>query len=234
MSTKTLADAIRERRHEQLQVLLKEYPSLANTPDEDGEYPLHHTATHGNVEAARMLIAAGASVHARERSLHTPLSWAIVEGTHKVARLLIENGATYDLWVAAALGNLQKVRTFFTPDGNLVSNASVHGSSHNGADGHLLPKPPDTDGGVLSDAFYIACTNGRTEVARFLMEQGRRTELPIDLFGLPLHAASRFGHRETVMLLLSLGADRSTLDRHGKTPREVAVAAGNINLAELL
>jgi ankyrin repeat protein len=142
MNTKTLTDAIRERRNEELQALLRESPSLANTPDKDGEYPLHHTATYGNVEAARLLIDAGANVHAREESLHTPLSWAIVEGAHHVARLLIQNGATYDLWVSAALGDLQRVRTFFVPDGTLVPNASVHGQSRYGTDGRLLAKPP--------------------------------------------------------------------------------------------
>jgi ankyrin repeat protein len=214
--------------------MLRENPSLANTPDLDGEYPLHHAATSGNVEAARMLIEAGADVHARERSYHTPLSWAMIEGTHPVARLLIQHGATYDLWVAAAFGDLQRVRSFFMPDGKLVPNASVHGSSRKGADGQFLPKPPATDAGVLSDAFFIACINGRSDVARFIMDQAKVTGLPFDLFGLPLHSATRFGHREMVVFLLSLGADRSAVDRHGKTARQIAVAAGHLEIAELL
>jgi ankyrin repeat protein len=58
--------------------------------------------------------------------------------------------------------------------------------------------------------------------------------LRVDVYPLPLHEASRFGHREIVTLLLSMGADRNATDRNGNTPREVAVAAGNQEVAELL
>jgi hypothetical protein len=234
MSTKALADAIRERRSEDIQSILRVNPALANIPDDEGEYPLHNVATHGSVDAARLLIAAGADVNSRERSYHTPLSWAVVEGAHSVARLLIESGATYDLWAAAALGDLAKVRSFFAPDGSLLPNASVHGVSRKDADGKILPKPPATPAGVLSDAFSISCVNGRTAVAKFIMAQCQAKDLRFDLFGLPLLEACKFGHRETVVFLLSLGADRGATDRHGKTAREIAFAAGHQDIVGLL
>ena len=49
-----------------------------------------------------------------------------------------------------------------------------------------------------------------------------------------LQTVGKYGHRETVMLLLSLGADRDAIDRHGRTPREIATLAGNHDVAKLL
>jgi ankyrin repeat protein len=229
-----LKTAIEQRQNSQLHELLRRHPASANIPDDDGEFPLHYAASFGNVEAAKLLIAAGADVNARERSYHTPLSWAMIEGAHKVAHLLIENGATYDLWAAAAFGDLPHVQTFFEPNGTLKPNASVHGVSRKGPDGHILPKPPASDEGVLSDAFFIACVNGQTETASFIRDRAIATNHRVDVFGLPLHEACKYGHHDTVQYLLDLGADRTALDRHGKTPRDLALAAGHPSIADLI
>jgi len=49
-----------------------------------------------------------------------------------------------------------------------------------------------------------------------------------------LHVAVEENHIEVVRLLISVGADLTTLDRHGQTPEAIAVAGGHHDVAQLL
>jgi ankyrin repeat protein len=52
--------------------------------------------------------------------------------------------------------------------------------------------------------------------------------------GTPLHAAAAGGHVESARILLAAGADRAATDRDGRTPADVAAAAGHEALATTL
>jgi ankyrin repeat protein len=59
-------------------------------PDGDGNRPLHYAVANGNLEIAKMLLAAGADPNGRGYGDDTPLMRA---RTVKMGRLLIDNGA---------------------------------------------------------------------------------------------------------------------------------------------
>lgn len=58
--------------------------------------PLYVAAVWGDLEAARLLLDAGAEVNARNEDGQTALHWAASEGDRAMATLLIERGASLD------------------------------------------------------------------------------------------------------------------------------------------
>jgi ankyrin repeat protein len=68
--------------------------------DVDGRTPLHLTAEspHGNIAAARLLLAAGADVNACDAADLSPLVYAVSHDHVELARDLIAHGADVNVW----------------------------------------------------------------------------------------------------------------------------------------
>jgi uncharacterized protein len=118
------------------------------------------------------------------------------EGGAQIARLLITRGATYDLTVAAALGDAAQVRQMLDADPSRISEKRPSGR-----------RP-------LSAAVHF----GHREIVRLLLERGADPtwEEPTAPKGLSLHEAARAGNRKLVELLLVHGADpNSSVDSSG-------------------
>lgn len=75
--------------------LLAEDASRARVTNKFGWTPLHVAAFAGNTETAKVLLAAGADIHARAGSKfrNTPLQVALLTGEYATTKLLLENGA---------------------------------------------------------------------------------------------------------------------------------------------
>jgi len=58
-----------------------------------GLTPLHLAAINGQRNIAEMLIARGAGLNARDKSGHTPLSWAMEKNQPALVELLKHHGA---------------------------------------------------------------------------------------------------------------------------------------------
>jgi ankyrin repeat protein len=103
------------------------------------------------------------------------------------ARLLLARGATYDLTIATALGDFDRVKAILREDPSRIREARPNGR-----------RPLTT-----------AVEFGRDDIARFLLEEGANPtweELNANRGG-ALHAASWAGNRALVELLLAHGAD---------------------------
>jgi ankyrin repeat protein len=88
---------------ERLRTLLDEQPDQVNAKGGDGCRPLHFART---VEIARLLLECGADRDARDDDHHsTPAQWRIA-GAPEVSRFLVADGANPDIFMAAALGDL--------------------------------------------------------------------------------------------------------------------------------
>lgn len=106
----------------------------------------------------------------------------------RLARLLIGRGATFDLTIAAALGDLDAVRTMLDADPARIREQ----------------RPDDRR------PLYAAAEFGHLDILRLLLDRGADPTWPDADFserGAALHAASRAGHLEMVKLLLKHGAD---------------------------
>jgi ankyrin repeat protein len=79
-----------------VQELLAQEPTLVQATDTDGSTPLHCAAWKGHAEVAKLLLEAGADVHAQNENGHwggTPLHAAAHGNQRAVAELLLAHGA---------------------------------------------------------------------------------------------------------------------------------------------
>ncbi len=151
-------------------------------------------------------------------------------GQRDVATVLYDRGAEVDLAFAAGLGRLDLVEEFFDENGALLPNAyRLYRPESN-----RLDSPSDES--VLLEALIYASANGRTDIARALLERSGNIN-GLAAFGgarvTPLHAACWAGWRETVEFLVSRGADPTTRDpMHHSTPVGWAHYCGRSDVVE--
>ena len=182
--------------------LLDADPSLVDLGDASGASPLHRAVRGGSHEAVELLLDRGANVHAFQGAARglaggqwrdiQPIDLAIwcgggPDGGARIARLLVTRGATYDLTVAAALGDVERVRHMLDAEPARIVETRPCGR-----------RP-------LSAAVHF----GREDIVRLLLERGADPtwEEPTAPKGLSLHGAARAGNRALVELLLAHGAD---------------------------
>ncbi len=213
-----LIAAVQAGELERVEAILREHPELRKHVDEHVKTPLHFAAERDRVEIAERLLDAGADLEAKVSWGMTPLEWAANMGSVNVGKLLLERGARATLWTDAGLGWLERVQSWWTSDGTLRDGAGA------GEERELV-----------SSAFYVACRNGHTEVARYLLGRGADLDFRGFFGGTGLHWAAINGHEETVKFLLAQGARRDLQDEQfHATPRGWAEEGKHANIAELL
>lgn len=159
------------------------------------ETPLHWAASSGDMAALEALLEHGADIEAPGAVIGggSPIADAAAFGNWPAARRLLENGAQTPLWVASALGLLDRVQGHF-------ASAPLPPWSPRGPD----PKraPPDE----ITHAFWSACHGGQRATAEYLLERGADIQwLGYDHLT-PLGAARRAGASELVAWLIERGA----------------------------
>ena len=119
--------------------LLAGNPSLVAVVDVHRKTPLHLAAEHDHPEVAELLLDAGAELEAWTSWGATPLEWAGVLGSRRAGDVLLAHGARLTLASAAGLGLMDE-----------LPRLAGHGAA-------------------VSAAFVLACRNGHTDAARFLL-----------------------------------------------------------------
>jgi ankyrin repeat protein len=193
--------------------LLAEDPALATARDEEGSTPLLAAVDAHRAALIPILLRRGADPHAvYAHSAHTPLSWAVTVLAFDCAHALVAGGVEPDLFSAAGLGDVARVRAFFGPDGRLRARASITGSSRYAADGSRLPCPPETEAEIVADALYVAARGGQEAAVRELLAHGPDLSFRAFAGATTLHWAFFGGARGVVALLRAAGADSTLRD----------------------
>jgi ankyrin repeat protein len=218
---------------------------LAGGADPDGGWsakalrpnatPLWWAARNGYVDVARLLLAKGANVNARDRGNdEAPLMMAAERGDHAMLRLLLARGANpndgsfhhvlmsgrgelIDLFLARKVqaGTADYLRTAATTGRkDLVELILDRGAKANG-----------------SDALRLAARGGHVEVTALLLARGADPKASDPEGMTPLHEAAS---KAVAELLLARGAKVNVRNKAGQTPLFLAVQRGDLALAELL
>jgi len=199
----------------QVRALLDADPQLINRSDRSGSTPLHRAVAASKREVVCLLLDRGADIHAlhgngpRSERGYAPVDFQAIDlalwngpfwdvrGDIETARLLLSRGAAYDLVIAAALGDIERVRDFLDQDPSRIAEARPSGKR------------------ALSSAVQF----GHHDIVTLLLDRGSDPNWPDGHNaprGLALHAAARAGDRPIVERLLSAGADpNSHLDSAG-------------------
>jgi len=173
--------------------LLDAEPSAINRGQRRGLTPLHCAVLGGSQHVVRLLLDRGANLHASGGGGDLQAIDFAVWGerghscNHDMAQLLLSRGATYDVAVAAALGDLDGVTRMLDNAPSRISETRPSGR-----------RP-----------LAAAIEFGRDEVAKFLLERGADPcwEEPGAPHGTTLHKAATIGNLAMVSLLLEHGAD---------------------------
>lgn len=197
-------------------------PSATEVAAYDG---LHRAAHEGDLETIGKL-APGADLEVRDTRGRTALHVAAFASQDDALRSLAEAGAdmnalefqAYDVVTIAAVAD----------DPELVSLAIELGN-----DPGLITSP--YDGTALIAAAHL----GHDEVVRRLISAGAPLDHVNNLGWTALIEAVILGdggprHQRVVRALIDAGADRELTDRQGRTPLQLAEAAGYIAIAEML
>ena len=100
-------------RLEDLRAIVAADPSAVHQRGGDGQTPLHVAPT---VAIAEFLLDHGADIDARDRDHESTPAQYLVSSHPDVARFLVARGAHTDILMAAALGDLERVRGFLDTD----------------------------------------------------------------------------------------------------------------------
>jgi ankyrin repeat protein len=191
---------------------------LVDLADALGGTPLHRAVLGGSPDVVTLLLDRGANIHAVHGSAGG-LAGGLVHDVHAVdlaiwggrrrpghldiARVLVSRGATYDLTVASALGDLDGVRRILDDDPSRIRETRPCGRR---------PLP-------------TAVEFGRDDIVRLLLERGAnpRWEEPNAPRGTTVHSAAARGNLEVLTLMLNHGADPN--EEIDSTSSAVAFAA---------
>lgn len=159
------------------------------------ETPLHWAASNDDIEVLDALLEAGADIEAPGAVIAggTPLDDAVAFGQWGAAHRLVERGASFSLWHAAALGLLDDMEAHF--NGTTLSRRYPWGAEYN-------PLPNE-----VVVAFWCACHGGQRQSAEYLLERGAELNWISVWDGLtPLEAAQRSAAGDLVQWLQNRGA----------------------------
>jgi ankyrin repeat protein len=142
---------------------------------------------------------------------------ALYEGKTAEARAIADARADLDVFEAAAIGDVDRLRELLGDDPSLVKAWSADGFT----------------------PLHFAAFFGHPAATKLLIEGGaeleaRSTNKEFAFDATPLHSASAAGQREVCEVLLDAGADVNAVQHGGYTALLDAAANGNAELAELL
>jgi uncharacterized protein len=202
-----------------------------------------------NVEIANLLLDFGAEINGL--SGWSPLEEALYWNNRRVIDLLLERGASvHNLRMAAALGRLDLMKSFFDSDGRLKPEAGkidwpfgeLEKSNLNcKIKDELQTKVTQWSNDpqeVINNAFVYACMHNQIDAASFLLEKGAQIDaIPpgFDYSGTGLHYAALNGHRTMVDFLIQHGAKANVRDtKVNSTPAGWAEHGGHKELSHYL
>jgi ankyrin repeat protein len=165
----------------------------------------------------------------------------------EIADLLIDRGATLDIFEACSTGREQRVRELLEADANLLAQFSPDGFTPLGLAsffGHreIVRLLIDRGAGVNVSStnalkvapIHSAAARRDVVIVEMLLVSGADPNARQQAGATPLHTAAFEGDRLIAEQLLEHGADPNVQMDNGKTPEDMARERGHLELADLL
>lgn len=166
----------------------------------------------------------------------------------EIAQLLIDRGATLDVYDAAACGRIESLRELVARDPEAVNRRSGDGATALGLAaffGHLeavkllLDRGAQIDRPATNPAFpfvpiHSAMSAGHQQIVEFLLARGANVNVREGGGLTVLHEAAGLGSLEYVDRFLKLGANPAARTDDGKLPEDFARERGHREVAEML
>jgi ankyrin repeat protein len=182
--------------------------------------PMVAAASINNVAIAALLLDCGAAIDGA--GSWSPLEEAMYWNNREVIDLLLARGATiHNLRLAAGLGRIDLIESFFGTNGSLQPEAGRIDWPFGEVDKSNLAGPIKAElkakvaqwsndpQDIIDNAFVYACMHNQIDAARLLLQKGARIDaIPpgFDYSGTGLHYAAINGHLPTVEFLIEEGA----------------------------
>ncbi len=103
---------------DKLEELIDENPGVVNALGSDGMSPLHFSATP---QIAELLLKHGADINLRDRDHHGTAAQWTMSRRPEVCKYLLERGAEADVVLYCAMGDVERARTEFQNDPELLT-----------------------------------------------------------------------------------------------------------------
>lgn len=205
----------------------------------------------GDAEKVKQLLAQNRElVNAHAESGESAILLAMYHGQRGIANLLWDYGAEMNVWDAASVGALDRVKEIVDGDPGSVRSLSHDGFTplqlaaffgNKEVVEFLISRGADVNAISLNTTFargvpilQSAVVSGSAEVVRVLLEHGAKPNVLNEQEGTPLFVAAAEGNAAMVRLLLDHGADANLKTKNGETPLVVAKAKGHQTVVELL
>jgi ankyrin repeat protein len=175
------------------------------------------------------------------------LMHSLYRGHRDLAELIASKKEALDIFEAAALGRLDRLKQYLRDAASAINSRSKDGFT--ALHFACFFGQPDAarlllENGAAVDAvaanptqvmpLHSAASSRNLEAARLLLERGAPVNARQQAGWVPIHAAAQNGDRPMVELLLQHGADRKLLNDQGKTSAMVAREKGHAEIATLL
>src|SRR5437868_7116213 len=186
-----------------------------------------------------------ALIKARTRNGTTPVLLAVYARHPDIAESLLATGIEPNIFEAAAMGRVARVRELLNQNPELVKAYSPDGWTALHLNfGNLEIVKLTLDRGADIDAvsknrlsatpLQGAAAMQKLELARLLIARGANVNCRGEAGGSPLHEAAGNGQMEFAQLLLDHGANVNAKDDNGKTPLTIALEYKQTEMAKFL
>jgi len=242
-------------RTDEVAALIAADPAAVDVRDAGGYTPLHLAAWNGQAATVALLLDAGAEINACNGRGETPLALAVLyeneDGMAEVIDLLIERGATADVFTAVRLPLVAALAALLETDPGRAHVRNRYGrtpAQYAVEKGLWIPVGTRwgrhwdvialliARGAAVESTVWTAAALGRDDdLAALLQAEPQSANASGGSALTPLQWAAYHGHRGAVSLLLRYGADSGTTDPYfGKTPAQWAEDSGHHDIADVL
>ena len=198
-------------------------------------------------EVGRIIQEEPGALTVRDASGASPLLLAIYHQKHDIANMLADAVGTIDIFEAAALGRVERIRQLLREDAALASAYSPDGFPAVGlaaffgqldAVKTLIAAGADihaaANNALKVQAIHAAVASKNLDIVRAVLEAGADPNAAQQQGFRPMHEAGSSGSRELAELLLKYGGDPAVKNDEGKSTIALAREKGHADFADWL